>query len=152
MSVPFLAAILFAAAPLAAMAAQAPAKCPFENTRTELRQEEKETPLGKEMSAMNKHFKALKKNVGKAEKKDANVADFNGIADISAKCKEHVPETANTDALKKKYAEMLDKVAATAKEGAKASQEDRLDDAKKAYAALGQLKKDGHKIFIPEDK
>ncbi len=151
MPIPLIAALLLALAPVAALAATPAGQCPFSKTKTEVRQED-ETPLGKEMATMNKHYKALKKNVGKADKKADNIADFNGVAGAVAKCKEHVPDTANTDELKKKYADMLDQVAATAKEGAKASEEDRLDDAKKAYAALGKLKKDGHAIFIPEDK
>lgn len=116
------------------------------------RLEEKKSELGELMSKMGRHFKALKKNVTSADKKEANVKDFKAIAELAGKSKAHVPETAKTDDDKKLYAEMMDKVAAAAKDGAKASEDGKVDDAKKAFDDLKKLMGEGHKKFNPEDK
>jgi len=129
----------------------APALPTFAADATAVSQEKEDSPLAKLMSQMGKHFKALKKNVDKADKKDANVADFNGIAELADKCKAQVPDTAKTDADKKAYADSLDKLATTAKEGAKASADGKLDEAKKAFGDLKKLMGEGHKKFKKED-
>ena len=117
----------------------------------EVRQEEKESELGKLMGQMNKHMKALKKNVAAADQKDANVAAFTALAELAVKCKAHVPELAKTDEEKKQYADMLDRMAAAGKDGAKAAQGGDLAGAQAAYDALKKAQKEGHQKFKPKD-
>lgn len=114
--------------------------------------EKPKTELAKLMGQINKHMKALKSDIAKPARKSANAAAFDAIADLAAKCKAHPPESAKTDDDKKKFAGMLDEVAAAGQAGAKAAAAGDIPGAKKAYDALKKLKMSGHEKFIPEEK
>lgn len=147
--VPFAIAACFGAATLPALAADA--KAP-KAAQEKGEGHEKGEELEHLMSKMGKAVKNLKKNVALADKKDSNIADFNTIAELSKKSKAFVPPTANTDELKKKYAEMLDNVVDAAEDGAKASAEGKLADAQTSYDEIKKLQKEGHRQFMKEDK
>jgi soluble cytochrome b562 len=137
---------------LIALACAAPASvASFARAATEVRGEDKKSELAELMDKMGGHFKALKKNAGNADKKDANVADFTAIAELAVKCKAQVPETVKTDEDKKQYADMMDELAATAKAGATASADGKIDEAKKAFGEMRKLMGEGHKKFKKED-
>ena len=117
-----------------------------------------DTPLGKEMSAMNKSLRTLKKQVADATKKDENLA-------LVAKMKVNLAESVKLDPAKTKDVPEADKVAYLAKykeqldtlgksfdELEVALKADKPDDAKKVFEKLSDQKEKGHKDFAPEDK
>lgn len=112
---------------------------------------ETESDLGKLMGQMGKHFKALKKDVTEAGKKESNAAHFAALAELAEKCKAFPPETAVTQADKKLAIEQLDQTIAAAKAGAAAASAGDVEGAKKAYEDLKKSMKAGHDKFKKED-
>ena len=104
--------------------------------------EEKESELGKLMGQMGKHFKALKKEVGEADKKESSAEHFAKIAELAEKCKAHPPETAKTDEDKKAYAAGLDQTVALAKAGAEAAKAGKTEEVDVKSKASADIKCD----------
>jgi len=117
-----------------------------------------DTPLAKEMKAMNKDLRKLKKQVADASKKDENlglVADIKTHLDAANKLEpaktKDVPageKAAYLEKYKKEMAELTktyDDLGAAIKDG-------KADDAKKALDKLSDDKEQGHKDFAPDDK
>ena len=99
------------------------------------------------MKDMKKHLKGAKKTVGDEGKKDECAKHFTDLGDDAAECKKCPPETADTEDKKKEYSEMMDKVTAASKDGAKAARDGKTDDAKAAIKEIEKLMKEGHKKF-----
>lgn len=116
-----------------------------------------DTPLAKEMSAMNKTFRTLKKQVADEAKKDDNVALIEKIKKHIATAKDLEPATTKDVAADKK-AEFLDKYKHEMDELAKTydSLEESIkagtaDESKKILEKLNDEKKEGHKNFKADD-
>ena len=100
---------------------------------------EDDTPLAKEMKAMNKSLRALKKTAADASKKDDNLALISGIkTHLDAAAKLEPAKTKDIPADKK--AAYLEKY----KNG-------KADDAKKAIDKIADEKEQGHKDFYPDE-
>ena len=114
-----------------------------------------DTPLGKEMSSMNKSLRALKKQVDFPEKKDESLA-------LVAKMKKNLEESLKFDPAKTKDQPAAGKDAYLAKykEQALGKSIDELEeaikagkpeDAKKVFEKLSEQKEKGHKDFAPDE-
>ena len=115
--------------------------------------EEKDTPLAKEMSAMNKSLRMLKRQIADPAKKADNLA-------LVAKMKKNIETSQKLEPAKTKDVPAADKPAYLEKFRAQlgdlsktvdqletAVKEDKPDDAKKAFEKLGEQKEKGHKDF-----
>ncbi len=119
---------------------------------------EDETPLEKEMSAMNKSWKMLKKQIGDASKKEDNVA-------LLEKMKKSTDDAAKLEPTKTKDVPAADKAAYLAKykdelaalkktydEIETAVKADKSDEAKAMFDKVSDQKEKGHKDFAPDDE
>ncbi len=120
--------------------------------------DEEDTPLAKEMSAMNKSYRTLKKQIGDASKKDDNIALLEGM-------KKGLDKAATLEPIKTKDVKPADKAAYLAKykdelvalgktydEIEAAVKADKPDEAKKLFDKVSDQKEKGHKDFAPEDE
>ncbi len=114
---------------------------------------EEDTPLTKEMKAMNKALRTLKKQAADPAKKDDNLGLVAGIKknlDASVKLEpaktKDVPAADKAAYLDKYKAQMAD-LAKTFDEIEAALKADKPDDAKKALEKLSDQKEKGHKDF-----
>jgi len=118
---------------------------------------EEDTPLSKEMSAMNKALRALKKtaqdpaqkaaNLAAVDKMKANVAA--GLKYEPAKTKDQpaAEKTAYLDKFKQQMADLdksLDELKASIDKGDK-------EAITKLFEKLGEIKEKGHKDFAPDE-
>ncbi len=111
-----------------------------------------DTPLEKEMDAMNKAYKALKKTVSDPAAKDENLKLIAEIKKTTANSTKLDPKLAGDQGDKKaqfvadykkameEFSKAVDALEAAVTAG-------KADDATAAYAKLLELKKDGHKKF-----
>lgn len=117
-----------------------------------------DTPLSKEMSALNKDLRKLKKQSADATKKDENVQLVESIKGHLAKAKDMEPATTKDQPADKKAA-YLDKykeqIAATTKDFdslEEAIKADKQDEVKTLIDKLQKDKEQGHKDFKADDK
>jgi len=117
-----------------------------------------DTPLAKEMSALNKQLRTLKKQVADASKKDDNVKLVEGIKEHLAKAKDLEPATTKDIAADKKaayiakYKEQMDATAKDFEALETAIKADKQDEVKTLLEKLGKDKEQGHKDFKADDK
>ena len=117
-----------------------------------------DTPLAKEMSAMNKSLRTLKRQVADASKKEDNLA-------LIASMKKHLDAGAKLEPAKTKDVPAADKPAYLAKykeqiaslgksfdELEAAVKADKADDAKKVFEKMSDQKEKGHKDFGADDE
>lgn len=118
---------------------------------------EEDTPLTKEMKTVNKNLRTLKRQVDDASKKDENlglIAASKKALEASiklepAKTKE-VPAGEKAAYLDKYKAQMNDLVKSFDELDA-AVKAGKVDDAKKIFEKLSELKEKGHKDFAPDE-
>lgn len=112
-----------------------------------------DTPLGKEMSAINKTLKVLSRNVADPGKKEVNLTQIAEIRASLEKAATYEPaKTADIPAGEKvkflaDYKTALEKTLKTLDELKAAVTADKAEDALKAIETLAAEKKDGHKAF-----
>jgi len=120
---------------------------------------EDDTELAKEMKAMNKSLRTLKKQVADPSKKEDNLKL---LADI----RKHVATSHKMDPAKtkdipaaekaaylEKYRKQLDDLDKSYEQVEAAIKADKPDDAKKAFEKLSEQKEKGHKDFgVDDDK
>lgn len=118
---------------------------------------DEDTPLSKEMSAMNKALRTLKKSVSDPSQKAANVAAIDKIkAGVAASAKLEPAKTKDQPAAEKAaYLEKYKKQMADlekALDELKAAVEKGDDTAVQAsFEKLSDLKEKGHKDFAPDE-
>ena len=118
---------------------------------------EDDTPLAKEMKAMNKSLRALKKTAADASKKDDNLALISGIkTHLDAAAKLEPAKTKDIPADKKaayleKYKKEIADLEKTYDDLAAAIKDGKADDAKKAIDKIADEKEQGHKDFYPDE-
>lgn len=113
-----------------------------------------DTPLSKEMSAMNKALRTLKRQIADPTKKEDNLKLLEGIKknttnshDLDpAKTKDQSDKVAYTN----KYKEQIIELGKAFGELEAAIRVDKQDDAKKALEKISELKEKGHKDFEVE--
>jgi soluble cytochrome b562 len=111
-----------------------------------------DTPLEKEMDAMNKAYKALKKSVSDPAAKDENLKLIAEIKKTTASSTKLEPKKAADEGAKK--AEFVESYKKAMEEFSKAVDAleaavtaGKTEDAKAAYDKLLELKKEGHKKY-----
>jgi hypothetical protein len=118
---------------------------------------EEDTPLAKEMKAMNKSLRTLKKQVADPAKKDENLELIAGIKKhLDASTKLEPLKTKDVPAAQKaayleKYKKELAELGKTYDDLEAAIKDGKPDDAKKAIDKLADEKEQGHKDFAPDD-
>ena len=118
---------------------------------------EDDTPLAKEMKAMNKSLRALKKTAADASKKDDNLALISGIkTHLDAAAKLEPAKTKDIPAAQKaayleKYKKEITELEKTYDDLAAAIKDGKADDAKKAIDKIADEKEQGHKDFYPDE-
>jgi putative salt-induced outer membrane protein YdiY len=116
-----------------------------------------DTPLAKEMKAMNKSLRALKKQAADAAKKDDNLTLIAGIkTHLDAAAKLEPAKTKDIPAAQKaayieKYKKEIAELEKTYDDLAAAIKDGKADDAKKALDKIGDEKEQGHKDFYPDE-
>ena len=120
--------------------------------------EEDDTPLGKEMSAMNKSLRTLKRQLADATKKDENVGlvgkmkvNLDASKKLDPAMTKEVP-AADKAAYLAKYKDQMDKLGKSFDELEVAIKADKADDAKKIMDKLSDQKSKGHEDFKSDDK
>ena len=120
--------------------------------------DEEPTPLEKEMKAMNKSLRTLKKQAEDAAKKDENLALIATIKKaVEAATKLEPAETKKVPAAEKaayldKYKAQLTGLAKSFDELEAAIKDGKAEDVKKVLTKLSDQKDKGHKDFAPEEK
>ncbi len=117
-----------------------------------------DTPLAKEMAAMNKSLRTLKRQLADASKKEENLG-------LLAKMKKNLEESKKLDPTKTKdvpaaekpaflakYKEQLNGFGKSIDELEAAVTADKPDEAKKVLEKMSEQKEKGHKDFAPEEK
>ena len=116
-----------------------------------------DTPLSKEMKAMNKSLRALKKQAADPAKKDDNLALITGIkTHLDAASKLEPAKTKDIPAAQKaayieKYKKEIADLGKTYDDLEAAIKDGKADDAKKAIDKLADEKEQGHKDFFPDE-
>jgi hypothetical protein len=119
--------------------------------------DEKDTPLSKEMSGINKSLRTLKKQAQDPAKKAENLALIEKIkGGIAAAIKEEPAKTkdqptADKSAYLEKYKKEMEQLDKTFDELKAAIEKGDNEAAKKIFAKLGEEKEKGHKDFAPEE-
>lgn len=117
-----------------------------------------DTPLAKEMKAMNKDLRKLKKQVADASKKDENLGLISDIkTHLDAATKLEPAKTKDVPAGEKaayleKYKKEMGELTKTYDDLGAAIKEGKADEAKKTLDKLSDEKEQGHKDFAPDDK
>jgi soluble cytochrome b562 len=111
-----------------------------------------DTPLEKEMDAMNKAYKALKKSISDPAAKEDNLKLIAEIKKTTANSAKLDPKMAGDQGAKKaefveNYKKAMDEFAKAVDALEAAVNAGKADDASAAYAKLLELKKDGHKKY-----
>jgi len=119
---------------------------------------EDDTPLAKEMTAMNKSLRILKRQIADPAKKDDNlalVAKMKANVDASLKLEpaksKDVP-AADKGAYAEKYREQLTALRKSYDELETAIKDGKQDEAKKVFEKLTEQKEKGHKDFGVDDE
>ena len=117
-----------------------------------------DTPLAKNMSAMNKSLRTLKRQIADTAKKDENVAMLEKIktsldeaAKLQPKKTKDVPE-AEKAAYVEKYKTQIGELKKTFDTIETAVKAGKLDDAKALFDKLAEQKEKGHKDFGADDE
>ena len=117
-----------------------------------------DTPLSKEMSALNKQLRTLKKQATDASKKDDNIKLVEGIKEHLAKAKDMEPATTKDQPADKraayvaKYKEEIESTTKDFDSLEEALKADKADDVKTLIEKLQKDKEQGHKEFKADDK
>ena len=117
---------------------------------------EEDTPLSKEMSAMNKSLRTVKRQLGDASKKADNLELIGKVKGNLTAAEKLQPKKTKDQADKagytKKFGEEMGDLNKAVDDLEKAIKADSADDAKKALDKIYQLKEKGHKDFgVDED-
>lgn len=119
---------------------------------------EDDTPLGKNMSGMNKALRTLKRQIADASKKDENIGLLEKIktsiaeaSKLEPKKTKEVPE-AEKAAYIAKYKKQMEELGKTFDEIETAVKADKAADAKALFDKLGEQKEKGHKDFGADDE
>ena len=117
-----------------------------------------DTPLAKNMSAMNKSLRMLKRQLTDATKKDENVAMVGKIkasldeaVKLEPKKTKDVPEAEKTAYLEK-YKKQITDLKKTFEDIETALKAGKLDEAKTLFDKLAEQKEKGHKDFGADDE
>lgn len=117
-----------------------------------------DTPLAKNMSAMNKSLRLLKRQYADVSKKDENVAIVGKIkagldeaAKLEPKKTKDVPEAEKTAYLEK-YKKQISELKKTYEGIETALKAGKPDEAKPLFDKLGEQKEKGHKDFGADDE
>ncbi len=118
--------------------------------------EKDETPLGKEMAAMNKNLRTLKRQLADPAKKEDNLAILAKIKKNTEAAHELEPAKTKDQADKptytNKYKEQVIELGKAFGELEAAIMVDKQDEAKAALEKISKLKEKGHKDFgVDED-
>jgi hypothetical protein len=117
-----------------------------------------DTPLGKEMSQMNKSLRLLKRQVADPAKKQENLELLAKIRKNTKASHDYEPAkakdvpAAEKAAYIEKYKKQLDDLDKTFERLETAIKADNQDDAKKEFEKLTELKEQGHKDFAPDEE
>ena len=117
-----------------------------------------DTPLAKEMTAMNKSLRVLKRQIADPAKKDENlslVGKMKGNVDAALKLEpaktKDVPG-ADKPAYLEKYHQQLTALRKSYDDLESALKDGKPDDAKKVFEKLSEQKEKGHKDFGVDDE
>ena len=117
--------------------------------------EKEETPLGKQMEAMDDAFKGFRRETdpvkGATEARAAQEAALKATMEIPALIKE-MPEGPEKAKAANEYRTMMGKLYVTLCEVEGAFLAGKVDEVAKIVESLKGLKKDGHKKFIKEEE
>ena len=119
---------------------------------------EDDTDLAKEMKAMNKSLRTLKKQIADPSKKEDNLKLLGDIRKrVAASHKLDPAKTKDIPAADKaayleKYRKQMDDLDKTYEQVEAAIKADKPDDAKKAFEKLSEQKEKGHKDFGVDDE
>ena len=115
--------------------------------------EKEETPLGKQMQAMNDAFKGFRKETdpvkGAAQAREAQQAALKGVLEIPERLKA-MPEGPEKVKALLEYRKMLGKLFVTLCEVEEAFLNGKMDEVAKIVAAIKEMKKAGHDKFMEE--
>lgn len=117
-----------------------------------------DTPLGKEMSQMNKSLRLLKRQVADPAKKAENLELLAKIRKNTKAAHDYEPAkgkdvpAADKAAYMEKYKKQMLELDKTFEQLETALKDDKQDEAKKAFEKLTEQKEQGHKDFAPEDE
>ena len=119
---------------------------------------EDDTPLAKNMSAMNKALRTLKRQLADPAKKDENVGILEKVktslveaAKLEPKKTKDVPEAEKTAYLEK-YKTQIGELKKTFEDMQTALKAGKADDAKALFDKLSEQKEKGHKDFGADDE
>ena len=116
---------------------------------------EEDTPLGKQMEAMNDAFKGFRRETdpvkGAAQAREAQQAALKSAVEIPAMLKA-MPDGPDKAKALAEYRKMIGKLFVTLCEVEEAFLNGKIDEVAKIVEALKESKKTGHDKFIEEDK
>lgn len=118
---------------------------------------DEDTPLSKEMSAMNKSLRTLKRQVADASKKADNLALIDKMkANVTASLKYEPAKTKDQPAGDKpaylaKYKEQMNGLDKALDELKAAIEKGDAEAVNKVVEKLGEIKEHGHKDFAPDE-
>jgi soluble cytochrome b562 len=118
---------------------------------------EEDTPLSKEMAAMNKALRSLKKSVNDPAEKAANLAAIDKMkANVTASAKLEPAKTKDQPAAEKaayieKYKKQMADLEKAFDELRAAVDKGDTNAAQTAFEKLSDLKEKGHKDFAPDE-
>jgi hypothetical protein len=114
-----------------------------------------DTPLGKQMSTMNRSLRSLKRNIADPAKKQDNLDALKKINAALAEAIKLEPKktTEQTDkaAYVAKYKEQMEALTKSFAELEAAVKADKVEDAQKLFEKLSEQKEKGHKDFGVDD-
>ena len=117
-----------------------------------------DTPLAKNMSAMNKNLRMLKRQLGDTSKKDENVAllgkmksSLDEAIKLEPKKTKDIPEAEKT-AYIEKFKKQITDLKKTFEDIETAVKAGKVDDAKTLFDKLAEQKEKGHKDFGADDE
>lgn len=117
--------------------------------------EEEETPLGKQMEAMNDAFKGFRRETdavkGAAQAREAQQAALKSAMEIPAMLKA-MPEGPEKAKALAEYRKMIGKLFVTLCEVEEAFLNGKIDEVAKIVETLKESKKAGHDKFVEEEK
>ena len=119
---------------------------------------EDDTPLAKNMSAMNKNLRTLKRQLGDTSKKDENIgllgkmkASLDEAIKLQPKKTKDIPEAEKT-AYIEKFKKQITELKKSFEEIETALKAGKADEAKVVFDKLAEQKEKGHKDFGADDE
>ena len=119
---------------------------------------EEDTPLAKNMSAMNKNLRTLKRQLGDTSKKDENIgllgkikSSLDEAVKLQPKKTKDIPEAEKT-AYIEKYKKQITELKKSFEEIETALKVGKADEAKAVFDKLAEQKEKGHKDFGADDE